>query len=229
MALPVVHDALVSGRLDTVAVYARGGCAPLVGIYVGYDADLVCHAHNAAVLAHLTKSPEKRVVLVSRWARVLFGDVRPAGTGEGRPAIAAAPGRMMSVPAARDFLRERLAATLDVLLAAGKEVVVVGPFAEIPFEGKRVTFRAAAADPTLAELTIPIAPYEARYREVEAVLAEAIGSRPVRLVLPRLAQCAEGRCPLYRDGIVHFVDDNHVTWPAAMTLVPALAGVVDGL
>lgn len=225
MVLPVVHAAITSGRVEAATVFSRGGCPPLVGAYVAYDGDLTCHAHNDAVLAYLKSGPEKRVVLVSRWGVALFGDVAAAGTGEGRPGIAAAPGVMPTLDEARVLLRTRLAATIDALVAAGKEVVVVGPFAEIPFEGKRMTFHAALADTGLTRLSIPIAAYEMRYRETDAVLRAAIGDRPVHLISPRAAQCSGGQCPLYRHGIVYFADNNHMTWPASVELIPALAAV----
>lgn len=223
---PFVKQAIDGGRIRAATIFAKGGCRPLPGTWIAFDGDTTCHAHNAAVLEYLKTSPETRVMIVSRWGLSLYGDVRPRGLGDGRPSLAREPGVTMTVPEAEAFFVERLAATVDALLAHGKEVTIVEPIPEIPLEGKRVVWQALIAGQEPAGITVSIAEYAARYDAIERLFDTALGGKPVRRIALRRTLCPGDQCRLHDGGNVVWADNNHLTWEASAAVAGAFEAVL---
>lgn len=124
--------------------YTMHACPPLVDVdFVGAETRIVtrqgCTAFNRAVLQEVLNHQEIQIVfLAARWA--LYVERTRFGTedrGPRPPFLVDARHRRLTTEGSRAVLREALNASVRVLTAAGKRVVVVGQVPEFGFNVPR--------------------------------------------------------------------------------------------
>ncbi len=220
--LPGLNGAIASGAIRGASIFALGGCRPIIGIALSYTRDEACARQNEAVLAYLKTSPERKVVLVSRWAVSLYGDTLPTGKGDRYGSLAAVPGEWMQEgPASALFVRQ-LGATIDALLAAGKEVYLLESTIEATVNVPRFVFRALLGQPDAPVLTLDASRYAERYTGLEALFDQVQQGRSFTRISPRRFLCENWQCRIYGGGRLYYSDSNHLSIFGAEALAPLL-------
>jgi hypothetical protein len=112
----------------TVAVYNRGGCAPVSAVYrTDNETGETCARHNAAVLSALTSKPVPLVVLLGRWP--VWADGSWIMGYEGYAPLRLAPLDPSAAPQGgglRDLFEYGLDQTLAALRPHAERIVILG-------------------------------------------------------------------------------------------------------
>lgn len=172
--------------------------------------EAACHAFNDAVLAEATAligQGLQGVVLAGRWLRV-FGapQLHQMRTG---------PGAYHATLRLPD-LATNLAETVDRLTRLGLRVVVVAPLPEMPYDVPACLARRGPGRCNVARSKI-----EAQRRDVMQLLVGIRGRFPGVQILDFIDQiCDSATCYAERNGIIMFVDDDHLTARASRALLP---------
>jgi hypothetical protein len=108
------------------------------------------------------------------------------------------------------------------LVAAGKDVVIVGPVPEMGFDAGRCVIMSAAAGRSLDACDVARANVEARQAYVTSMLDQmrALGAR---IVDPRAVLCDAVTCHGSIDGAPAYRDDNHLSAAGAARVVARMA------
>lgn len=173
-----------------------------------------CLRFNQDVLAHLTRSPTiKTVVLASsfeRFANPTYGEVVSA-TDHGE----------VMAPASVALARQGIANTVAALTRLGKRVIVVAPPPSAGFDVGACLERLAHGQPTAgpnAGCHIDDAERRERQRYVLALMAEIARWPEVKLVDLAAPLCDAGVCRTSQGGRPLYVDDIHLTVEGGMLL-----------
>jgi peptidoglycan/LPS O-acetylase OafA/YrhL len=108
--------------------------------------------------------------------------------------------------------------TIQRLRQHGKRVLLVYP---IPEPGEHLPMalgRALQAGEPLRERTQPIAEFRQRFAPVIQFLDALVESEEIDAVQPSLALCKDQQCVFYRDGIVNYYDEHHLSLTGAEQL-----------
>lgn len=200
---------------------ARPGCPPLLRYSISYGDDVddpECLQHNEVILEFLQTQKINDIILIGRWTLIAEGSDYVQGGGE-------SSFRVRSLEETHRAFAESLGGIVNVLRAAGKRVIVVGPVPEI---GLNVP--AALARRRLRGLPEDIGParaeFEARNKTVLDYLASMDSA--VERVYPHLILCTAARCAVAREGKPLYFDGNHLDRFGAETISeifePILAG-----
>jgi hypothetical protein len=196
------------------------GCPPLLGV-VPLDsrrpqAQKDCLLFNNAVMAEIGQLRREGrlagVVLAARWSMYLD---RPSLVREAGRALWQ-DGRLMEGDSAVIALMDGLRSTLNAL--QGLKILVVAPMPEQRFE----------VPPCLVRRSLEYCSISRRIAEESRSLAlravrQAIGdASAAQLWDPLPALCDEGHCPAERDGIIMYLDDEHLTYAGSRQLGPSL-------
>ena len=210
-----VSDA--AAQVGRTGVFAgRPGCPPMLEI-TRTDTMLVCEPFSRAVMDAILENPGlTTVILDGRWG--LYG----SGTrysGEDGASVYLTDHQTEAVSYAENaaVFARGLARTVDALVQAGKQVILVGPIPEIGFHVPRLLAIAQAwgRQP-------PPSPTEATFLERQAVFFEVAAELADRdgltIVLPHALLCAGGSCRIADKGRSLYFDDDHLSTIGAREL-----------
>jgi peptidoglycan/LPS O-acetylase OafA/YrhL len=212
---PAIGDAAVKAGVAGIRVWSPA-CPPLYGVIQSVRED--CLGFNDGVLARLRQHPEIDTVLLSaRWAywELDVDRTYDRNTGTGKPIHLDDPA-IPGAPGLEGGFVFGLRSLLDLLVAEGYAVVVIGTTPEFRFSvpealltelrwGIRQTFTDAAA-------------YAGRNARVRPLLEE-LGRRPgVRFVPIDDVLCPDA-CVVQIDGQPVYRDTDHLTAVGATTLL----------
>ena len=205
------------------SVFALGGCRPIAGVFLADDFPSDnCKNHNDNVLAYLKAGPEAKVILVSRWPVSIFGDVRAAGRGAMPGTIARTPGASLPEAEAMALFSEALGRTIDMLEAAGKQVILIDSIIDLPYGAPHMAFKRLLRDPAASQMSWDVTPYQERFSVTEGLLAGLQKTRAFQLIRPRDALCEGWRCIFFRNGRLLYTDHIHLSHDGALALAPLL-------
>ena len=170
-----------AGPGSGVTFLTRGGCAPFPGLGLGKDASR-CVAWTDLAWRYAERSPYRRIVIIAAW---------PAYRREA------------------DAVFQRLAAQVQRLTAAGKQVVVIGPLpnrieADPMLLYRRTFWTGNTAAPPFARSEFEAATASVRRR----LTALAARTRAI-YVEPLDALCPQGLCPVETNGRAVYKDGRH--------------------
>jgi hypothetical protein len=210
-----------------VLAMGRGGCLPLLGVETwGRAGARGCPEVNAAIFEHAVSDAGVRTVALSaRYAfRVSEGGFGPIEAGV-RNHIQR-PGPKTEERAYPQVFEAGLRATLDRLLAAGKEVVFIHQVPELGFDPRSCAglrpLRLAKSDrPTCS---VPREAVEARQRAYRAIVNSVLRDYPsVREFDPLPHLCDERECHAVRDGRMLYRDGDHLSIDGSLELARRFA------
>ncbi len=224
--LSAVNGAVPPANGPAISVFALGGCRPIIGVYLAYEASTACHDHNQAVLSYLLTGPERTVVLVSRWPIALFGDVRATGTGDGQGSLALKPAEYLGEAKAVEAFRQNLGRTIDALTQAGKQVVVVETIVDLPIDVPHLVFKTLLRAPETSQITRDVSAYRQRFEAVEQIFDRMQAQHRFDRIRLRDGLCDQWQCLLYRQGQVIYTDNNHLSTAGSAMLAPLFRDVV---
>lgn len=113
-----------------------------------------------------------------------------------------------------------LTATIEALQSAGKQVVLIYPVPELGQEVPRTMADALRAGESLDALSKPMAEYRREFAATLTVLDRVAEQTAASVVRPSDLLCEGDDCFFYRDGIVYFYDDIHLSLMGAEQLRP---------
>lgn len=218
MALSAAFQAAALRRAAPGLLIARTGCAPLLG--VTWPARPACRDFNRAAVEKALAPGVEQVFLVARWAvhaeGTRFGD-------DGGNLVLTFPGVANSNHAA---FSAGLAATVERLRAAGKQVVFVDAVPELP----------RSAPETLAKAMVMGRRYNpgisrAAYRDRQAftqMTARNLSQRLGMKILPtEQVFCPLENCKVELDGASLYRDNHHLSPSGAAQMVDLVADALD--
>lgn len=204
-----------SERFDaTTEGFIYGGCLPLIGYQPGKSAfSEGCRQYNERTLAHLISSDHHTVFLHGRWTVAIEQSKFKYERDQTLPVIAYPEAQKEQSSA--DVIGAALKATIDALVAAGKQVVIVGPIPEagwnVPYSlAQRVRFKQwfdeRASNPTWQE-------FSDRNHATLQILEKAVQSAPeVSMIQPHLVLCqADIGCEIEIDNVPLYADAHHLS------------------
>ncbi len=200
---------------------SSSSCPPILGVMRARRS--LCYDFNQAMLALVSRSGVKHVVLTARWANYVEGR-EPAGVEASEPPdyLQDAQTRSLDRKSSKAVFSRQLEPTIDALLDIGVHVWLVR---QVPEQRFNVPERLATetwkgGDPTMVGR--PESDYIRRQQFVDAQFANVIGPR-VHLLDPASMLCAGGFCRVEIDGHSLYRDDDHVSSFGAIWLTPAFA------
>lgn len=193
------------------------GCPALVGVVPDENGspNNYCDQFNRQVISEIRRLNElgevKAVLIASRWSMYLG---TPALSGEkGFPLWK--DGRRLVGEAAAAAIQSGLQSAIGSLENLGLKVIVVAPLPEQRFEAPSCLARLSSIEKCSIDRTVA----EARRAEVHNAVMNATKFSDNALsvdLLPYL--CDEVRCPVKRNGVVLFSDDEHLTYMGSKQL-----------
>lgn len=217
-ALAMLPEFSASAKKANVRALAapHEGCPPFLGIsYPETDIGTVCRELNETS-ARVALQPEiTTVVLVGRWTAVAAGvqsgqSGKPVFTGTGSDSS--------------DAFSTAITQTVKSLLAHGKNVVIVGPVPELPFD----LFAAMARHTAWGQPLPPEATRDDFLRRQAPILQllSTLAHLPrVEVVYPHELLCGEVTCPYAKAGVPFYVDRDHLSPAGAAQLEPMFRNI----
>ena len=194
----------------------KSGCPPLLGISPAAASrpDEDCAAFNDAVLAEIDELRRAGrlagVVLGARWSMYLD---QPSLMGEAGKALWQ-DGQLVRGEVAASALVDGLRSTLQALATRGVRVLIIAPVPEQRFE-----IPACLARRSLEECSVSHELAERRRDPALLALRSAVeGFGQAELWDPGPALCDERHCLAERDGIVIYMDDEHLSYTGSRWL-----------
>ncbi|MCL9777511.1 acyltransferase family protein [Vibrio methylphosphonaticus] len=196
-------------------ILGAGGCLPLVGVLNSKESDQNCLNSNISTMA-LIKDIQPSVVLIgARWGNYVqmvndpaYGTSLEAEFSEGVTPISKA-----------EFLKKALLTTIDSIEASGDtRIVIMSSIPTYPFNAANCAIR-RYMKMGKSDCTIDKAEFLDRQVVVRKVLSEVIQLRPkVTLIDPSLVLCDATRCHVEIEGVVLYMDNNHLNLDASRWL-----------
>ena len=211
-SLRAAFDGAAKKGLRGGIFYGTAGCIPALGIDRNGSG---CSRANAAILESFLSKPSIHIVVLSgRWA--LWAEGVPYKHEGGHPLI------MTDASGARIDNHKGLAAALErtvaKLVAAGKQVWIVGPIPEIGYDVPRALYfnslgisRSLDIRPTLKE-------FNDREGFVLKLIASITKKYQTRVIWPHRYLCDTGFCQVEKDDRALYIDDHHLTRFAAASM-----------
>ncbi|MEX2359689.1 MAG: acyltransferase family protein [Gammaproteobacteria bacterium] len=202
---PGIFDA-AHGAGATGQLISHSSCPPLFGVTRAGWRNRDCAEHNSKSLQYLEHSSEiKTVIMVARWAGSL-NNLQRGGADD------------IDGDTGNQVFRDSLRRTIDVLLQAGKEVVIVAPVPSVAVEGPKRLVRAKMRGRSGPE---PVTFDEFKDQNAEAFSAfEDVVPSIVRVIHPSDMLCDETICAIARAGIPLYYDSHHLTVEGSRFLAP---------
>ncbi len=199
------HAAAVFDELDSAAhargvsglILARGGCPPILAASSRRNVvKRKCESLAPALDAALKDPSIDTVILISRWHHHLARETVDDQGGS-------------------------LRSTVETIRATGKKVVIVGPVPEVGFNlpSEMIKARMRGNDYAAA---IAQQDFIAQNAEALDILAKLDDVAGVSVLYPHEALCDGQICPIVREGLPIYRDDNHVNRVGAGLLRPLI-------
>jgi peptidoglycan/LPS O-acetylase OafA/YrhL len=214
--LPVIDQvARAHGRYGYMAAWTS--CPPLFGVQVLGKHHLLCDRDAEAVEALLRTRHISTVILIARWAVYSEGRLmRPESSAD----LYLSDGKgNVSLARNRGVFAGAFDATIARLIAAHRQVIVLGPVPEVDY----------IVPDTLAALryrgiTRDIAPSRAQFFARQRFVLLTIGKAQKRFgfgaIYPHTMLCDARRCPVEANGQPLYFDNNHLSTFGAKRLAP---------
>jgi len=196
----------------------QSGCYPLPSVMqMSADCELVSNAN----LAFLEEHHEIRtVVLVARWTSAVTG-VRLGTFSKSGLWLTDATSKAIGATENRKVTLRGVERIVDRL--PGRRIVVVAHIPEQRVDAPRVLALDLLLGRNLERGELR-ADYDGRREKVQSVLTDITESgRRLEVLDLGTTLCDHVRCPLLENGIVRFVDDNHLSATLAISLAPQFA------
>jgi hypothetical protein len=113
--------------------------------------------------------------------------------------------------------------TINALQAAGKRVVLVYPVPELGEHVPRLLARTLESGERITSLSRPLAQFSDQFGPTLDALDRLISETGVTPLKPSQILCEDQQCFFYRNGIVYFYDDHHLSLMGAAQLAPLFA------
>lgn len=199
------------------------GCPPIRQLRRSPE-DKSCTEMNQSVWAFLkARNDLPVVVLAARWALSVEGDRYRQEAGS--PISLAWSGNPDAEPSSGDnasLLENGLMATVEEIVATGREVIILGPIPEVGLDVPNLLARGEMLRWTTQKPELTEANFVERAGKTEEILmrvaANYDGARYLRL---SDLFCADGTCSLTdQNGLPLYVDDDHISRKTAGALLP---------
>jgi peptidoglycan/LPS O-acetylase OafA/YrhL len=215
VALALGEQALTHGQ--SVEHFWMYNCLPVVGL-IRHPGQPGCPELARDTLETIVNSPSiTTAVLLGRWSYVLEGEVhRERSTGEFTDESEA----RLDNAGQRQLFRERVQATVNRLLDAGKRVVLIYPTPEYARPVPRTIARMMRNGRGPGELTLPLQEHKSRHAFVTQLFDELPNSALLLRVHPEQILCPQGECQTYAEGKPLYKDADHLTIWGARLLLP---------
>ena len=183
----------------------------LLGAWSVPDLDSAeCTEFKQRAVRELEASPEiELVVLAGRWQDAFYTTPMETG-GSYEDFLVDAQSSERSADATIRVFQRSLARAVDVITGLGKQVVIMGPIPEPGFDVPQLLSLAAYnGRPEFASLKFQDV---MRFNSpIDAVMREIAEGREDVTYMPLFEEFCGEACPLIRDGIPLYSDDDHLT------------------
>lgn len=186
-----------------------------------------CAQYNDEMLHLALRSPTIRTVVISaRWTNWRIGEPANPAEGDADVRLRDRDGTADSVRANRPKWERGFFLLVDRLTSAGKDVVIVGPLPEPPFNVPHHLYveRFGFAG---HQGSIPLAAYERRHRTILSIFARLSGRPAVSFIWPEQILCTNGQCPIIDHGKPIYFDQDHLSVYGARKTSPLYDLVFD--
>jgi hypothetical protein len=213
--IPAVAEA--AGQEGRSGLFAgHVGCPPLLGVVKSHLTDRVsrtgCTDFNDEVMRRVLADPGiERVILAARWTVNFEGERLPTDHHFPSKIFLYDDQTTVVGTLANRFAFERgLERTLATLVAAGREVTIVGPVPEAPLRVSEALARSVLIG-VERDLMLERGPIDRRMRETVAVLNDAGLRYGVRVLFPHQILCDRVNCIVEQGGWPLYFDEDHLS------------------
>lgn len=192
--------------------FGNAGCIPELGIYRGHSG---CLRVNDAIAQYIVSQPSIRtVILAGRWG--LWAEGTPY-KHEGGTMVSLTDGSGASIGNHVGFAAglERLVAKLT---STGKRIWLVGPIPEIGYDVPRTLFFDSLGVKRDFHLRPTLTEFKDRQAFVFAVFSAIVEKHNASIVWPHEWLCDSQFCQVQKDGRPLYIDDQHLTRSAALSM-----------
>jgi len=209
---PAVNRSATSANQGGIFIW-KTGCPPLTGIDRLDHSDQECSAFSQAVISLIEDDPEiKTVILASRWAISAVGTRYKNEEGISVTLIDATD------PTARDqdnaaLFTAGLERTLEELHNLDRQVILVGPIAEVGYHVPSSYFIASRTGRDINSIIAPTrGEFLARNDVVISVLDEmGVKYDNLQIINPAGILCDMEVCPVVLESYPLYIDDDHLS------------------
>lgn len=205
-----------------VMLLSAGGCPAWIDV-PWKEAEL-CHGLNQQWLQAVLRSPAKHVMLVGRWSTYWHANGYGFVDGLQEFKLISSDGSRLTSTLMQPLLAQGLRETIKALLAAGKQVTLVGPVPELTWAAPECHARRAWNNPTL-QCDEPRQQAMARLLPVEHALQGLVREFPAdraRYLSAWPAFCDATVCRSSGPEGIYYYDDDHLSATGARHLLNEL-------
>lgn len=200
-------------------IYSRPGCVPIAGIAREPDTTDCGFAAESILEQIESEEPGGTVVLTGRWSHVFAGE-----SDRSKPQLAFRytdrGGRRLDRAEQHRLATRQLQATIDRLMADGRQVVLVDPIPEHHDAVPETLVKRLRAGLSPADYYLPWEDYCRRHSGVMRDFASLRDAERFVRIRPGEALCLSGRCLAYIDGQPLYLDDQHLSAAGSLLLEP---------
>jgi hypothetical protein len=218
---PLGEAAGAAGRAGLFA--GQTACPPLIGATRPQKPD--CRRINEALLRIILDTPSlDTVVLAARWG--WWAESLPYKREGGTPVtLALLPPAHADEAGNHAALAGGLEQAVTTLLAAGKQVWLVGPVPEIGYDVPRYVHLRALGFARDLKIAPSLAEFRARQGFVLPLLGDLSSRYPIGAIWPHQLLCDNAACAIMRDGRLLYSDDDHLSVFGARSIAGIFAPV----
>lgn len=207
---------------------ARHSCGFALGVRLVGDHHGLCEAHNQSVRRWLLENEKvANIIVIGRGAYYYTKKRYDNGSGgrESGPKYWFEPGQRDRGEGFESAVLKAMMTPLEELARKGRRVAVIYPTPEFAWDVPRYFMRQVMRGDERIDISIKSSVYEQRVEPFRRAVAQAAQQSSLLVVDPMDIFCDKGRCSAYRDGLLLYRDDDHLTRYGADLLVDKL--VVD--
>jgi hypothetical protein len=193
---------LAAARDQSLLAFTMPACPPLNGWALEQQSwRESCLAFQRRTMTRLLETPSIRTVLLS-------------GRFAGYPIDEPSSG-----------FESTLRQTIETLRHAGKQVLVIYPVPELGENIPVVLARALEGGELVQALSQPVSEFRDNFFTVLSFLDAMVASEGIGAIKPSEGLCDQDQCFFYRDGIVFYYDEHHLSLSGAARLRPLFENV----
>ena len=227
-ALAPALDAVAKERGNAGFLVVAGGCPPLIDI-VRENLELRdCEEISQNVLKFIIAEKSiKSVIIIARWAYYTNGvtyKYEPTNLFNTKHVLLANKS-MSESRSTQEVMAISLERTVGDLLAAGKQVWIVGPVPEIGINVPKALYLTSVGIRKEFQIAPTREEFNLRQGNVIQMIKAAMARYSIRVVWPDKALCDNKLCMVVSNGRSLYQDDNHLSKYGAMLVKPVLEEV----
>jgi len=229
LALGPAIDAIARERGDVGLLVAAGGCLPLIDIVRKNRALHDCDDISENIFRFIvTQQSIRHVILIARWAYYMEGQTykdEPTNQFNTKHVLLANRSLPAGKASTQEVVQKAFERTIDGLLAAGKQVWIIGSVPEIGKNVPKALYLKSLGIGKDDQIAPTREEFDLRQRNVTHMIEAMKRRYAINVVWPDRVLCDRNACKVVVNSSPLYQDDNHLSYFGTKLIEPVLSEI----